>query len=659
MAEATFHRRSILFWALLALLAALLCTVVIAEHLSPRAATPTLQRVILFQATLPRAAMAVLCGAALGLSGLLLQRVLRNPLAEPSTLGISAGAQLAMAAAAIYAPSLLAAGREGVALVGGLAAVALILALNWRRDLEPVSVVLAGMMVSLTATAASAALILANGEYIFSLFIWGGGTLAQQGWGPTIAIALRLVLVAGASLLLLRPLAILGLDDANARSLGVALYATRLSVIGLAVWLAASVTAEVGIIGFIGLAAPSLAVLSGARTPRQKLVATPLIGAILLWFADGLVQLFAGSGGERIPTGAATALLGGPLLLWLLPRLRMLEWPSLGAKPHVTRHAGNPALLLGLLLGMTLAAACLALTLGRGPDGWNLADGALLRDLLAFRGPRVAIAAAAGAMLAAAGTIMQRLTGNPLASPEILGVGTGAGVGLAAVLYLSAMPGEAAQLAGAAVGALIVLATMLAIAARSGFGPERLLLAGIAMSALCSAILTAAIATGSRQAFQLLQWLSGSIGEVSADEAWLAGTTAVLLIAPLFLTFRWLDILPLGRTTAHALGLPLAISRLLLVILCAGLTAVASLLVGPLSFIGLIAPHLARLIGLHRPLPALLGGVLIGSGLMIVSDWLSRMVAFPYQLPLGLFASLIGGTYLIWMLGRGESRETA
>ncbi|RCS21715.1 Fe(3+)-hydroxamate ABC transporter permease FhuB [Phyllobacterium salinisoli] len=660
MAETALPRRSILFWALLALLAAILCAITIAAHLSSDVpGTEALQRVILLHAILPRAAMALLCGAALGLSGLLLQRVLRNPLAEPSTLGISAGAQLAMAAASVYAPFLLEAGREGMALAGGLAAVALILALNWRRDLEPVSVVLAGMMVSLTATAASAALILANGEYMFSLFIWGGGTLAQQGWEPAFAITLRLVLVAGCSLLLLRPLTILGLDEANARSLGVGLYATRFMVIGLAVWLAASVTAEVGIIGFIGLAAPALAHLSGARSPRQKLIAAPLLGAILLWLADGLVQLFGGSGGERIPTGAATALLGGPLLLWLLPRLRMLEWPSLNAKPHVTRRATRPAFLLALLLILALVASAMALVLGRGPDGWNLAHGTLLNDLLSIRGPRVAIAAAAGAMLAAAGTIMQRLTGNPLASPEILGIGTGAGVGLAAVLYLSAMPGAGAQLAGATAGAGTVLAVMLVIAARSGFGPERLLLAGIAMSALCSAILTAAIATGNQQAFRLLEWLGGSTNEASAGEAWLASAATVLLIVPLFFTSRWLGILPLGQTAARALGLPLAMSRFLLVILCAGLTAIASLLVGPLSFIGLIAPHMARLIGLHRPLPGLFGAMFIGSGLMVFSDWLSRMAAFPYQLPLGLFASLIGGTYLIWMLGRGESRETA
>lgn len=94
-------------------------------------------------------------------------------------------------------------------------------------------------------------------------------------------------------------------------------------------------------------------------------------------------------------------------------------------------------------------------------------------------------------------------------------------------------------------------------------------------------------------------------------------------------------------------------SRGILIILSACLTAVASLFVGPLSFVGLIAPHLARLIGLHRPLMGLVGAMLIGAGLMVLSDWLARMVAFPYQLPLGLFASLISGPYLIWLLSKG------
>ncbi|AWJ88222.1 Fe3+-hydroxamate ABC transporter permease FhuB (plasmid) [Azospirillum sp. TSH58] len=651
----------ILLWSGLALAAAALSVRQIAGHaVAPSMPLPPdaawLDGVILYHSVLPRIAVALVAGAALGLSGLLLQRVLRNPLAEPSTLGVSAGAQLALTQGMLYAPALMDGAREGVALAGGLAAVGLILAMTWRRGLEPVAVVLAGMMVALTATMGSAALILANGEYLFSIFIWGGGALAQQSWGPTLTIAVRLLIGVGAAFLLMRPLAILGLDDASARSLGVALNATRFGVIGVAVWLAASVTAEVGVIGFVGLAAPALAHLSGARTQGQRLVAAPLIGALLLWLTDGLVQLLAGVDGERVPTGAATALLGGPLLLWLLPRLRMFEWPSLNSRPAPSRRSPHPYRLIALFALFSAIAVGLALTVGYGPGGWTLSTGPLLDTLLGWRGPRVVVAAAAGAMLAAAGMLLQRVTANPLASPEILGVGTGAGVGLTAALFLVTAPGFGLQLAASAAGAVLTLAAMLALSLRAGFGPERLLLAGIAMSALCSAVLTAVIATGSPQAFTLLRWLSGSTNEAGPGDAWFCAGAAALLLAALPLTAKWLEILPLGDVTARSVGVPVRRCRVLLVLLAGLLTAAAALFVGPLSFIGLIAPHLARLAGLGRPLDQGFGAVIIGAGLMVVSDWLARTVAFPYQLPLGLFAALLAGPYLVWLLGRSNAR---
>nr|ABM65839.1 FhuB2 [Mesorhizobium sp. R88B] len=616
-----------------------------------------LDHVILFYSTLPRAAVAVLAGAVLGLSGLLLQHVLRNKLAEPSTLGISAGAQLAMTAASLYAPFLMERSQGLVAFAGGTAAVLLVLGLTWRRGLEPVSVVLAGMMVALTASSISAALILANGEYLFSLFIWGGGSLVQQDWGPAIALTVRLAAGAVAALMLLRPLTILGLDDASARGLGVARHSSRLLVIALAVWMATSVAAEVGVIGFIGLAAPALATLSGARTLRQKLIAAPLIGAILLWLTDGLVQLAAGSGGERIPTGAGTALLGGPLLLWLLPRLRMFEWPHLGSNGDAPRKADRPWLIVLLLVVLTLVAVAVALIVGRGPTGWSFASGDLLTDLAAWRAPRIGVAAAAGAMLAAAGVVIQRVTGNPLASPEVLGVGTGAGAGLTVVLVVSATAGLGWQLAGSALGSLAALIAMLAIAARAKFGAERLLLAGIAMSALYSAAITATIAMGNAQSYVLLRWLSGSIGQATAMDASVALACLLPLTLPLFLAARWLDILPLGSVSARGLGVPVAGGRLTLILVAALLTALSAMVVGPLSFVGLIAPHLARLIGFSRARVHLAGAMLLGALLMTVSDWLSRMAAFPYELPAGLFASLLGGPYLVYLLARGVPRQ--
>ncbi|WP_210239499.1 MULTISPECIES: Fe(3+)-hydroxamate ABC transporter permease FhuB [unclassified Mesorhizobium] len=644
----------IILWGLLAGLAALLFAWRVGMQ-QPASVPGDLRHVILFYSSLPRAVVAVLAGAVLGLSGLLLQHVLRNPLAEPSTLGISGGAQLAMTLASLYAPLLMERSQGLVAFAGGTAAVLLVLALTWRRGLEPVSVVLAGMMVALTASSVSAALILANGDYLFSLFIWGGGSLVQQDWRPAIALTIRLAAGAAAALMLARPLTILGLDDASARGLGVARHTSRFLIIALAVWMATTVAAQIGVIGFVGLAAPALAMLSGARTLRQKLIAAPLIGAVLLWLTDGLVQLAAGSGGERIPTGAGTALLGGPLLLWLLPRLRMFEWPHLGSNGVTPRKARRPWLIILVLLALTFAA--LALVVGRGPAGWSIASGDLLADLVSWRAPRVGVAAAAGAMLAAAGVVIQRVTGNPLASPEVLGVGTGAGAGLTAVLTVSATTGLGWQLAGSAAGSLAALAAMLAIAAKAKFGADRLLLAGIAMSALCSALITATIAMGNTQSYVLLRWLSGSTGQATALDAAVALACLLPLTLPLFLAARWLDILPLGADSARGLGVPVAGGRLMLVVVSALLTALAALIVGPLSFVGLIAPHLARLLGFWRARIHLAGAMLLGALLMTISDWLSRMAAFPYELPVGLFASLLGGPYLVYLLAKGVPRQ--
>jgi len=89
-------------------------------------------------------------------------------------------------------------------------------------------------------------------------------------------------------------------------------------------------------------------------------------------------------------------------------------------------------------------------------------------------------------------------------------------------------------------------------------------------------------------------------------------------------------------------------------LLASGLTAASSLVVGPLSFIGLVAPHMARRLDFNRAHHQLLAAILIGGGLMMGADWLSRIVSFPYQLPLGLFASLVGGPYLIWLLRRNR-----
>ncbi|TDT94635.1 iron complex transport system permease protein [Azorhizobium sp. AG788] len=635
----------------LALLALVLCVMgLLRQPTLPGdpATAQALKQVVLWHSLLPRAVVPLLAGAALGLSGALLQRVLRNPIADPSTLGIASGAQLALTASALLIPALAEWPREVVALMGGVTAVGLVLMLGWKRGLEPITVVLSGMTLSLICAALSSALVLARGEYVLSLFVWGAGSLHQQSWAPALGLAWRFAIGLVAAVLLLRPLSVLTLDDSSARSLGMAVNGARLAIIALAVWLAASVVALVGVIGFVGLAAPAFARISGARTPRAQLLLAPLLGALLLWLTDGLVQV---AGADALPTGAATGLIGGPLLLWLLPRLKHVQRPQ--AATPVGRRLAYP--LRGLLLlaaGLALLILA-ALLVGRSYGGWQFATGALFEALAPFRVPRVAAAAAAGALLGAAGTLMQRLTGNPLAGPEVLGVSAGAGVGLSVVLLLLPAPTVAVMMGGSAAGALVALLGILAFALATGFGPERLLLGGIALGAASLAFISAVLASGDARAFLLLGWMAGTTDRVGSVEAGAAAGIVLLLVPPLLLASRWLDILPLGSTMARALGVPLLASRLLLALAAALMTACAAFIVGPLSLVGLIGPHLARLSGFARGAHQMLAAALIGAGLMVLADWLGRTLAFPYQIPVGLFAALVGGPYLIWLLRRG------
>ena len=115
---------------------------------------------------------------------------------------------------------------------------------------------------------------------------------------------------------------------------------------------------------------------------------------------------------------------------------------------------------------------------------------------------------------------------------------------------------------------------------------------------------------------------------------------------------RWLTILPLGGPVARALGVPLGRARAGIVLIAGLATGAATILVGPLSFVGLMAPHLARRLGLARARDHLAGSVLIGAALMLASDFGARMASFPYDLPLGLFASLLGTPWLIWLMLR-------
>ncbi|RKR06549.1 iron complex transport system permease protein [Kushneria sinocarnis] len=611
-----------------------------------------IDQIVVHFSLLPRLCVALLGGAALGLAGTLMQQVLKNPLASPTTLGVASGAQLALVVVSLWAPGWLVAGREWVALLGGGLATLLVFALAWRRGLAPMAIVLAGLVVSLYLSAVNSALMLFYPERLRDMFIWNAGSLIQNGWAGTQFLLLRLGLAAAAMLVLLRPLALLDFDDQGARNLGVSLRQLRFATLAIAVFMTGCVVSQVGIIGFIGLASPAIVRLLGARRLSHRLRWAPLLGALLLLATDLLLQFGSGPLATLLPTGAATAALGAPLLLWLIPRLSLQGDRAPSAHmAYLHRHPAPKRLLMLLALALALGVV-IALSLGQARAGWHWPSPGGLIEAWPWRAPRVAAAAASGLMLALAGTILQRITGNPIASPEVLGISAGAAIGVLGVILLTPLASQGASLLFGTLGALLTLAVLILLNRRNGLAPQRLLLSGVAITALFDALQRLALADNSPRTQQLLAWISGSTYYVDGTTALIALAIAVVLLIATLPFHRWLDLLPLGEDSAHALGLNVRLSRILLLALMALMTAGATLVVGPLSFIGLMAPHMARLAGLPDARSHLLGAGLIGMLIMVLADWLGRVVAFPDQIPAGLVASLIGGAWFMWGLRR-------
>ncbi|MGP1238345.1 Fe(3+)-hydroxamate ABC transporter permease FhuB [Serratia marcescens] len=604
---------------------------------------------------LPRLTVSLLAGAGLGLVGVLFQQVLRNPLAEPSTLGVAAGAQLGLTIATLW---VLPGGeftRQLAAMVGAIVVGGLVFGVAWGKRMSPVTLILAGLVLGLYCGAVNSLLALFHYDQLQGMFLWGTGALNQQDWSAVQFLLPRLLVAGLLAALLLRPLTLLGLDDGVARNLGLGLSMARFCALGLAIIFSAMLVSAVGIIGFIGLFAPLMAKMLGARRLAHRMMLAPLLGALLLWLTDqvmlGVTQVW-----REIPTGAATALFGAPLLLWLLPRLRSATTPppmNLGDKVPAERGNLPGWILLGglvLLIGLTLA-----LMLGKNAGGWHWSLGAELDSLLPWRWPRVLSALAAGMMLAVAGTLIQKLTGNPMASPEVLGISSGAAFGVVMMLFM--VPGDAFVwlLPAGSLGAAATLLIIMIAAGRGGFSTERMLLAGIALSTAFTTVIFLLLASGDPRMGGLLTWLSGSTYSVEPAHALRTALVAAGLMVLAPLCRRWLTILPLGGATARSVGIALTPARLTILLLAATLTAMATLTVGPLSFVGLMAPHMARMLGFRRALPQMVIAALLGGLLMVFADWCGRMLLFPYQIPAGLLATFIGAPYFVYLLRKQTS----
>nr|WP_314899515.1 Fe(3+)-hydroxamate ABC transporter permease FhuB [uncultured Deefgea sp.] len=604
-----------------------------------------IEQIIYLSAYWPRTILAILLGAAMALSGSLLQQLTQNPLASPMTLGTSAGAWCAIVLGGLLWPNAQIP-LEWLALGGSLLAFFLVGTLAGWRQLHGLGALLAGTALNLLLGSIAGIAVMMNDQYSRSLLVWGAGDLAQNDWHWVSWLIPRLLPVLLILPLLCRPLQLMQLGSAAAAAAG--LNVVRLAVITslLALWLNGLAISAVGLIGFVSLLAPALARLLGAVKPAENMMYSALIGILSLLLADTLAMYLSQFLSDTLPSSAAAGLLGAPLLIWLCLKQPLADGIEvLPTRSSIRRYF---PLAFWMVLGGVLLLICGFV--GRDAwGGWTLAwPDAQLWDL---RWPRLLAACAAGMGLAIAGLILQRLLNNPLASPDLLGISAGASLGMLAGLMLGT---ALSPWFFSAAGAAVVLLALCWLAPRQN--PARLILLGIGLSTLLEAALQFVLAQGNNDSFQLLNWLAGSTYHTTATQALLLCALVGVLGALTFPAGRMLTILVLGETHARASGLNVRRARWGLLLLAGSLSLVISSQFGPLAFIGLVLPQLAIQLGARQvyaqiALASVLGAVMLG-----LADLASRTAFFPAQLPVGALGSLACGTLLLLTLLFSRSR---
>lgn len=319
------------------------------------------------------------------------------------------------------------------------------------------------------------------------------------------------------------------------------------------------------------------------------------------------------------------------------------------------------ALLLFLLVLMLCAANLGALALSFKTLWLTPLSDPLWHVWLNIRLPRVLLAVLVGSALACSGAIMQGLFRNPLADPGLLGISSGAalGVALTIVLPLGLPPllSLYSPMLAAFVGSLAITAVIFILSRSEQGGLTRLLLAGIALNALCIAsvgVLT--YISNDQQLRQFSLWGMGSLGQAQWPMLLVAATLVLpAMVITLNQTHR-LNLLQLGDEEAHYLGVNVKRTKHMLLLLSSLLVGVAVAVSGVIGFIGLIIPHLIRMhLGAdHRWL--IPGSILGGACLLLIADTLARTVMSPAEIPVGLFTSLIGGPYFLWLIVQHKGR---
>lgn len=270
-----------------------------------------------------------------------------------------------------------------------------------------------------------------------------------------------------------------------------------------------------------------------------------------------------------------------------------------------------------------------------------------------LRLPRALTGLLVGLAFGISGAIFQSLARNPLASPDIIGVNAGAGAAAVAVIVLG-VGGGIGTSAAAFAGALVTSLAVYALAYRGGVTGYRLVLVGIGLTAMLSSVTSYLLTRADiYDAQRATVWLTGSLNGRGWEHVRPVGAALAVLLPAALLLGRHLRALQLGDDTARGLGVPVETARLALIVAGVGLAALATASAGPVAFVALVAPQIARRLT-RAAAVAIMPAALTGAALVLLSDLVGRRAFAPTELPVGVVTAVVGAPYLLWLLARAN-----
>lgn len=270
---------------------------------------------ILMDIRLPRVIIALLVGASLSISGVLLQAVMRNPLADPGITGISSGASVTTMLMMLYFPQFTSV-IPVIGFTGGMLACILVYALAWKKGISAIRIVLAGVAVNAVLGGISGMLSILNSDKLSSVLMWMNGNIGNKSWDDVRILGFYTLIGLVVAYPLFKSCNLLSLGDKTAQGLGVNVHSQRMLISAVAVFLAGITTSMVGVIGFVGLVVPHIARMIIGTDHKYLMPFSALIGSLILVVADTFGRTVASP--YEIPVGIVMAVLGGPFFLYLL-----------------------------------------------------------------------------------------------------------------------------------------------------------------------------------------------------------------------------------------------------------------------------------------------------------------------------------------------------